>query len=64
MEKRKKMLVTMLLICIVYLFATCTAILFLYLVYQGEFLEASIVLLIELFLFLIGKELRNSIWVK
>jgi hypothetical protein len=64
MEHRKKMFMTMLAICAVYLFATCTAILFLYLLFQGEFIRAGIVLLIELFIFTIGRELRRTLWVK
>lgn len=64
MEHRKKMFMTMLAICVVYLIATCTAILFLYLLFQGDFSRAAVVLLLELFLFIIGRELRRMIWVK
>ncbi len=64
MEHRKKMFMTMLAICAVYLIATCTAVLFLYLLFQGDFARAAIVLLLELFIFVIGRELRRMLWVK
>ncbi len=64
MEHKKKMFMIMLAICVVYLIATCTAAVFLYLLFQGEFARACIVLLLELFIFVIGKELRRMIWVK
>ena len=64
MELRKKMFMTMIAICVVYLIATCTAALFLYLLFQGDFSRAAVVLLLELFLFIIGRELRRMIWVK
>lgn len=64
MEHRKKMFMTMLAICAVYLIATCTAVLFLYLLFQGDFARAAIVLLLELFIFVIGRELRHMLWVK
>ncbi len=54
----------MLAICAVYLIATCTAAVFLYLLFHGDFGRAAIVLLLELFIFVIGKELRRMIWVK
>ncbi len=64
MKHRKKMFIIMLAICAVYLIATCTAAVFLYLLFHGDFGRAAIVLLLELFIFVIGKELRRMIWVK
>lgn len=54
----------MLATCAVYLIATITAVLFLWFLFNGDFARAGIILLLELFLFVIGRELRRMLWVK
>ena len=57
MENRQKIFF---IIVSIYLVAVITGITFLVFLVTGEFIKASIVLLIELCLFYIGKTLRNK----
>lgn len=63
-KEKKKIVLVMLATCAVYLIATITAVLFLWFLFNGDFARAGIILLLELFLFVIGRELRRMLWVK
>tara|TARA_Y100000361_G_C11097832_1_gene310168 strand:- start:332 stop:520 length:189 start_codon:yes stop_codon:yes gene_type:complete len=61
MERKQKIIMLLIFIAAIYLVAIATGFAFLYYLFSGQFLMAISVLLLELCLLFIGKELRKTV---
>ena len=64
MKTKKKIIITLAMILSIYIIAIITGVMFIVFLIQGNFIRAGIVLIIELLLFYIGRELRREIWIR
>jgi nicotinamide riboside transporter PnuC len=64
METKKKIIITLAMILSIYIIAIITGVMFIVFLIQGNFIRAGIVLIIELLLFYIGRELRREVWIR
>jgi hypothetical protein len=62
MKYKEKVMLMMICICGVYLIAACTGILFVLFLIKGKWIAAITVLILELCLFYLGRELRRKLW--